>query len=97
MCFGNDHLFAFKGCFVLKFQDISRAVYTGKHPVPQVFELCIDRSMNHLVYLLKAYYIRCSFTSAKGIIGGNFAHQYIYICRMQQIVGCNQGTLVIFF
>ena len=82
MRFGNNHFFALKGCFVLEFQDISRAVYTGKHPVPQVFELAVDRRVNHLVYLLKTRYIGSTFTSAKGIIGGNFAHKHIYIRRM---------------
>ena len=97
MRFGNNHLFALKSSFVLEFQNISRAVHACKHPVPQVFELAIDRRVNHLVYLLESRYIGSTFTPAKRIIGGYFTHQYIYIRRMQQVIGCNQRILVIFF
>ena len=97
MRFGNNHLFALKSSFVLEFQNISRAVHACEHPVPQVFELAIDRGVNHLIYLLKTRYIGSTFTPTKRIIGGYFTHQYIYIRRMQQVIGCNQRIFVIFF
>ena len=66
-------LFTFKIRLVFEFKYVISAIYTCKHPIPDIFQITVNSCMGHFIHLLKSNNIIGAFTTRESLIGSYFS------------------------